>query len=156
MHWIMKQTKHYFKWYNLFLYYVQAIDIFHSRIAAISIKIENRSNESAEMEQKLEEVLEALNSKTGGDGQGRDVGEGGSSIVIRLRNGIKTLKDEINLINIQTGVLSSILLTRNALKSKENFREKIKKQNQKLKNRKFKGSLKSNNDVDSGGNDDDD
>ena len=108
------------------------------------------------MEQKLEEVLEALNSKTGGDGQGRDVGEGGSSIVIRLRNGIKTLKDEINLINIQTGVLSSILLTRNALKSKENFREKIKKQNQKLKNRKFKGSLKSNNDVDSGGNDDDD
>ena len=137
-------------------YDIQAIDIFHSRIAAISIKIENRSNESAEIEQKLEEVLEALNSKTGGDGHGTEPGEGGNSIVIRLRNGIKALKDEINLINIQTGVLSSILLTKNALKSKENFRQKIKKRSQRLKNGKFKGSVKNNNDVCDGDENDDD
>lgn len=94
----------------------------------------------------MEDVLEALNLKTGGDGSGMEPGEGGSSLAVRLRNGIKTLKDEINLINIQTGVLSSILLTRNALKSKENYRQKIKKQNQKLKNGRFKNSKKNSND----------
>lgn len=116
------------------------------------MKIEISTNASAEIDEKLESVLDALNLKTGGDGIGGDPGEGGSSQVVKLRTGIKTLKDEIDLITVQTGVLSSILLTRNALREKENSRLRKKKQLLRQNYGKHKNREKKNGDYD----DDDD
>ena len=120
-------------------------------MTATILKIEISTNASAEIDEKLESVLEALNLKTGGDGIG-DTGDTGSSQVVKLRTGIKTLKDEIDLITVQTGVLSSILLTRNALREKENSRLRKKKQQIRQNYGKHKNREKKNGDYD----DDDD
>ena len=53
---------------------LQAIDMFHARMTATTLKIEISTNVSAEIDDKLESVLEALNLKTGGDGIG-DTGD---------------------------------------------------------------------------------
>lgn len=74
----------------------------------------------------MEEIIESLNVKTGGDGITE--GTNNTSTTIKIKAGIKNLKDDINLITIQTGVLSSILLTRNSLRMKENFMLQKKKQ----------------------------
>jgi hypothetical protein len=121
-------------------------------MTATILKIEISTNASAEIDEKLESVLEALNLKTGGDGIGGDAGESGSSQVVKLRTGIKTLKDEIDLITVQTGVLSSILMTRNALREKENSRLRKKKQLLRQNYGKHKNREKKSGDYD----DDDD
>lgn len=69
-----------------------------------------------------------MSARTGGMGGG-DSDEHGTSIVVKLRSAIKTLKDEIDLINIQSGVLSSVLLTRAAAAAKDGLRNLKKKQN---------------------------
>ena len=79
-----------------------------------------------------EEILEILNVKTGGDGISD--GTNNTSTTIKIKTGIKNLKNDINLITIQTGVLSSILLSRDLLRMKENFTLQKKKQ---ISRRKF-------------------
>ena len=69
-----------------------------------------------------------MNVRTGGTGGG-DNDEHGTSVVVKLRSAIKVLKDEIDLINIQAGVLSSMLLTRSAAAAKDSLRNLKKKQN---------------------------
>ena len=69
-----------------------------------------------------------MSARTGGMGGG-DNDEYGTSTVVKLRSAIKVLKDEIDLINIQSGVLSSVLLTRSASAAKEGLRNLRKKQN---------------------------
>lgn len=69
----------------------------------------------------------------GGDGD-----DHGTSAVVKLRTAIKVLKDEIDLITIQSGVLSSVLLTRSAVAAKEGLRNFKKKQNLKSTNSKYK------------------
>ena len=69
-----------------------------------------------------------MSARTGGMGGG-DGDEHGTSVVVKLRSAIKVLKDEIDLINMQSGVLSSVLLTRSAAAAKDGLRNLKKKQN---------------------------
>ena len=105
----------------------QTIDELQVRVTAISLKIEEATNQSAEVEESLHDILEVLNVKTGGENDGTATSE-----VIKMRAGIKNLKYEINSINIQTGVLSSIIMTRNQVAAQESHRAHKKKQDRRL------------------------
>ena len=104
------------------------MDAFQSKIFETTEKIEKSNNASAEIEEKLENVLEALNIKIGGDGTGGTDGDSGTNIVMKMKLGIKNIKEEIDFITVQSGVLSSILLSRNLLQMKENLISENKKQ----------------------------
>ena len=47
---------------------------------------------------------------------------------MKMKLGIKNIKEEIDFITVQSGVLSSILLSRNLLQMKENLISENKKQ----------------------------
>ena len=80
----------------------------------------------------------------GGDGD-----EHGTSVVVKLRTAIKVLKDEIGLITIQSGVLSSVLLTRSAAAAKDSLRNFKKKQNLKSSSSKYRNKNNYHPDVNS-------
>jgi hypothetical protein len=73
-------------------------------MAAKSKSIENLSSQLAEIEEKSEEVNEALEAKSGGTGSGSAT-EG----VLRLREGIKLMTTDIFEMSARIGMLSAEL-----------------------------------------------
>ena len=104
------------------------MDAFQLKILETTEKIEKSNNVTAEIEEKLEIVLEALNLKIGHDGKGGSDGDNSTNVVMKMKIGIKNIKEEIDFITVQSGVLSSILLSRNLLLMKENLISENKKQ----------------------------
>jgi hypothetical protein len=95
------------------------------------------------VEDKLQETLETLESKSGGkDGSGD--GSGGTTAVVRMKEGIKQLKSETAEMTMRIGVLSASLMSNKLRLAKENLRKNRSKQQQaKAKRGVFGGKNKS-------------
>jgi uncharacterized coiled-coil DUF342 family protein len=98
---------------------MQNLESLQERQSTISKRVETLSGEAAEVEDKLQEVLEALDVKSGG----RD-GSDSTNALVRMKEGIKELKEETAEMNMRIGVLAASLL---AIKSR-NMKESTRKQ----------------------------
>jgi hypothetical protein len=127
---------------------MKAIDKYQEKISLITQKIENSSNNYSEIDDKCTDVIEQLNIKSGGE---NSIGENSTSIVVKIKEGIKNLKIDIKMMTIHSGFLAATLLSKKKIQSDENLIKLKNKRKNRSKHSAFsKSKEKIDNDNDNG------
>lgn len=132
---------------------MKAIDEYQEKIHSITQKIEISSNSYSEIDDKCNAIIEQLNTKTGGEGIN---GDNSTSIVVKIKEGIKNLKSDIKVMTIHSGVLAATLLSKNKMQSDEHLMNLKNKRRNRSKHSSFpKSKQKIDYDDDNDNNDED-
>jgi hypothetical protein len=91
---------------------IQEVDDKQVRLGELSKRVDESSAKLSKAEELLEDINEKLNSKLGTDGTGDAATGAGGSATIRIKEAIKSVKDEIKSMDLQAGLLSHNLLSK--------------------------------------------
>lgn len=81
-----------------------------SRVAEVQKKLSEATHRLNEVQERCDEVSDTLNTRTGSGGDGGGDGAGGANIV-RLKDGLKTIKNEIKEMSMGIIMLNHNLLS---------------------------------------------
>lgn len=125
-----------------------------SRVSALTKRVDESSVKLSKAEEQLEDLVDKLNARVGND-NGSDGAGGGSSenmLKLKLKEAIRSVKEEIKGMDLQTGLLGHNLLSKRAKEAHRRalYRsEQRRKQANKGPGGKFaSGKLKRNEDTD--------